>query len=1141
MKRFLALVRNFVPLLIFFVVVASCSRRSGSPKVLIFSKTAGFYHNSIPNGIAAIQKLGKENGFEVDTTANAAMFTEDTLKQYSAVIFLSTTGDVLNHYQEADFRRYIEAGGGYVGIHAAADTEYHWGWYGRLVGGYFVDHPAVQEGTLHVQDANHPATDFLPEEWTRTDEWYSYKNLNKKVHVLMTLDEGSYKGGTDMGNHPIAWYHEFDGGRAFYTGLGHTKASFTEEPYLKHILGGIEYAIGENYRLDYDAVTTERVPEANRFSKTTLVEGTFTEPTEMTILPNHDVLVAQRRGEILLYKSRDSTVSRAGQLDVYWKTDVPDVNAEEGLLGIKADPDFKENNFVYVFYSPADTSVNRLSRFTLKNDTLQDETHILQFYSKRDICCHTGGSIAFDNDGLLYLSTGDNSTPFNQPDQPYVLDGYAPLDQRKGFEQYDARRTSGNAGDLRGSILRIRVNEDGSYDIPEANLYPKEKEGTRPEIYVQGNRNPYRISVDQKNGYLYWGEVGPDAPNDSMATRGPRGYDEINQAREAGFFGWPMFVGNNYAYHRYDYSTGEPGKAFDPRNPQNLSPNNTGIENLPPAQPAFIWYPYGASQEFPQVGEGGRNAMAGPVYYTDMYPEGKRLPEYYDGKLFIYDWIRGWIKVVTMQPNGNFDKMEPFMPETAFNAPIDMEVGPDGSIYILEYGSGWFSQNPDAGLSRIDFNAGNRPPLIEDIAVDKTSGTLPFTIEATVAASDPEQDPLSYTWDLGDGTTKKTSEPKLTHTFEEVGAFMISVEVQDTEGHTAKSTPVSVYAGNAAPVVNINIEGNSTFYFPDQPVTYSVGVEDKDGPPASENESSLFVSADYVQGSDMAEASQGHKVMTEAMSGKNLIVSFNCQACHNVDSESVGPAYTAVAQRYQDSTDIDSYLSDKIINGSSGVWGERAMPAHQDLSEADARKIVAWIMSLNEDGQTQESLPKSGEVKPALGKKLMPNGLLILSASYTDRGTANAKPLSGNASVSLRNNTIGFGGATTLHEYSTMSYEGNLLMMVPQKEGSFALPEIDLTDIASLEIMAAAQEPVSGDYVFELRLDGADGKKVGEGVRKGGTGKQQGGEGPYVGPFRITIDTNTPEGVHDLYFVSKPVDGEASGQLILSGITFKNK
>lgn len=706
-------------LLILTVSGFSCNKRPGKARVLVFTKTAAFFHESIPTGVAAIQKLGDEHDFLVDTTSNADWFIDDSLANYSAVIFLSTTGDLLNHYQEAACERYIQSGGGYVGVHGAADAEYDWGWYGRLVGGYFVSHPEQQDAVLRKTDVSHPSVKHLPEEWKRWDEWYNFKNVNPDTKVILTIDETSYKGGTQGDHHPMAWFHEYDGGRAFYTALGHTNESYADTLFLQHLLGGIQYAIGDNRVLDYKKVRTENVPEEERFTKEQLVEGTFSEPTEMTILPNLDILVAQRRGELMLYKNDGKKVSQVGYLDVYHQSGVEGVNAEEGLMGLAADPNFKDNQFIYMYYSPTDTSVNRLSRFVFRNDQLDkaSEKVILEFYSQRGICCHTGGSIAFGADNELYLSVGDNSTPFDQPNQEYVNRGFAPIDDRPGFEQYDVLRSSGNTNDLRGKILRILLNEDGSYTIPDGNLFAKGQEGTRPEIYVMGNRNPYRISVDSKTGYLYWGEVGPDAANDSLKTRGPRGYDEINQARKAGNFGWPMFIGNNLPYHQYDYATGKTGITFNPEKPLNNSRNNTGLKELPPAQSAFIWYPYGESTEFPQVGAGGRTAMAGPVYYADDYPEATRYPKYYDGKLFIYEWIRGWIKVVSMQPDGSFDKMEPFMAKTKLNAPMDMEVGPDGLIYVLEYGNGWFAKNKDAGLARLSYNGGEiQKPTAEDQA-----------------------------------------------------------------------------------------------------------------------------------------------------------------------------------------------------------------------------------------------------------------------------------------------------------------------------------------------------------------------------------------------------------------------------------------
>ena len=216
-----------------------------TPRILVFSKTSGYYHESIPDGIAAIQKLGSENNVVVDTTKNAAYFHPDSLRNYEAVVFLSTTQDVLNDEQQVAFEKFIQAGGGFAGIHAAADTEYEWPWYNKLVGAYFLSHPEQQKATVRVKDKNHPSTRHLPNDWELFDELYNYKDINPEIKVLATLDESTYKGGKNGENHPIVWYHDFDGGRAFYTGLGHTKESYSDPLFLKHIWGGINYAMGQ--------------------------------------------------------------------------------------------------------------------------------------------------------------------------------------------------------------------------------------------------------------------------------------------------------------------------------------------------------------------------------------------------------------------------------------------------------------------------------------------------------------------------------------------------------------------------------------------------------------------------------------------------------------------------------------------------------------------------------------------------------------------------------------------------------------------------------------------------------------------------------------------------------------------------------
>lgn len=213
--------------------------------VLVFSKTNGYRHASIPDGIAALRKLGVENNFGVEATEDSTFFTKENLAKFDAVVFLSTTMNVLGEREQTAFENYIKAGGGYVGIHAASDTEYDWPWYGKLVGGYFKSHPKQQNAIIRVKDNKHPSTKHLPNDWQCFDEWYNYKNLNSDVHVLCQLDETTYEGGENGANHPIAWYHHYQGGRAFYTGRGHTSESFSEPLFLQHILGGIMWAAGK--------------------------------------------------------------------------------------------------------------------------------------------------------------------------------------------------------------------------------------------------------------------------------------------------------------------------------------------------------------------------------------------------------------------------------------------------------------------------------------------------------------------------------------------------------------------------------------------------------------------------------------------------------------------------------------------------------------------------------------------------------------------------------------------------------------------------------------------------------------------------------------------------------------------------------
>lgn len=215
------------------------------PSLLVFSHTNGYRHKAIPDGIDALQSLGNEYGWTVQTTEDSTTFQPDRLADVDVVVFLNTSEDVLGPDGQEALRSFVEEGGGFVGIHAAADTEYEWPWYGRLVGAYFEGHPRIQEATVRVEDGSHPSTRMLSDEWTRRDEWYNYQsNPRDSVHVLLTLDESTYEGGTMGDDHPIAWYHTVGDGRSWYTGLGHTPESYADSTFRDHLVGGIQWAAG---------------------------------------------------------------------------------------------------------------------------------------------------------------------------------------------------------------------------------------------------------------------------------------------------------------------------------------------------------------------------------------------------------------------------------------------------------------------------------------------------------------------------------------------------------------------------------------------------------------------------------------------------------------------------------------------------------------------------------------------------------------------------------------------------------------------------------------------------------------------------------------------------------------------------------
>ncbi|MCY7351471.1 MAG: PQQ-dependent sugar dehydrogenase [Cytophagaceae bacterium] len=897
-------------------------------------------------------------------------------------------------------------------------------------------------------------------------------------------------------------------------------------------------------------------PEANRFTPVVLTpEGALDEPMAFEVLKDGSAYVIEHRGGFKKYDPITQTVRLIATIPVY-------PEHEQGLVGFTLDPNFVKNHWIYLYYAHPTESKMMLTRWDLVNDKLIENSRkvLLNIPVDREGTNHTGGGMTWDARGNLYLTVGNNSgnSYFSQ------------TDERPGHQKGDDQRGAANTNDLRGKILRIHPTTDvattdvaesnGTYSIPEGNLFPKSTpngsgQPTRPEIYVMGTRNAWRPSIDSQTGWLYWGEIGPDADKDT--ENGPRGYDEFNQARKPGFFGWPYFIGDNYAYPKYDYATNKPGPKPAPDAPVNTSPNNTGLNQLPPAQPAFIYYPYAVSEKFPLVGSSSRAAIGGPVYRRADFPNPKRpFPAYYEGKWLAADLSRFWIMAIRMDANGNYQSMEPFAPDYHPRQPIDLKFGPDGDLYVLEYG-GSTSRSPlEARLVRIEYNAGNRKPLVHASA-SKRGGAIPLRVTLTSAGTkDYDGDALTYEWKVttpgSAPRTFRTANPVVT--FDKAAVYTATLTVTDAKG-AKNSQAIKIVAGNEPPVVSLALGGNTNFFFANKPISYLVDVVDKEDGRlnAKIDPAQVAVSIDYASpGFDFVDIvlnQQRVDASTRFAVARAMMRKSDCNTCHNTTAKGVGPSFRQIARKYQAEPDAQDRLAGKIRNGGAGVWGQTAMPAHPTLTPNDTRTMVDYILKI--ETKTISTLPVEGTYTTRIPEGDAGKGTYILRAAYTDRPT-NVPAQTSEAVVILRSpqlipteaDVIQGAVRDQLDEYTFLTTKANSYI---------GFKTIDLTGIKQVEFRPNwhLYDIYLGGFV-EIRLDSPTGevlakteireeqfniKKMPGGMNNFWAGLNGKDKNSKTIPSKVAL--KAVSGVHDLYFIFKNEKATANQALFpLSSITF---